>query len=158
MHKLFLCEDRVYAVQYTTEWQRHICRCFTLSLCRLRVSSVAHSLLPLFDLQMQDCSKQCASELHCFPLRYLLACGTLCSCFFPCSCYCKHGHVGPLSPPSLNSLQSLRVLSNALSSKRACETWRQCVREGHTVGLTMKRRWGTGQTAVAEGEQIERGW
>lgn len=49
-------------------------------------------------------------------------------------------------------------LSNALSSKRVCETWRQCVRVRHTVGFTVKRGVGTGQTAVAEGEQIERGW
>lgn len=32
------------------------------------------------------------------------------------------------------------------------------MRERHTVGLTVKRGVGTGQTAVAEGEQIERGW
>lgn len=49
-------------------------------------------------------------------------------------------------------------LLNALSSKRVCETWKQCVREGHTVGLTVKRGVGTGQTVVAEGKQIERGW
>lgn len=32
------------------------------------------------------------------------------------------------------------------------------MREGHTVGLTVKRGVGTGQKAGAEGEQIEKGW
>lgn len=32
------------------------------------------------------------------------------------------------------------------------------MRKGHTVGLTVKRGLGTGQSVVAEGEQIERGW
>lgn len=31
------------------------------------------------------------------------------------------------------------------------------MREGHAVGLTMKRGVGIGQTAVADGEQIETG-
>lgn len=46
-------------------------------------------------------------------------------------------------------------LSNVLSGKRVCETWRRCVREGHKVGLTGKRGVGTARTEVAEGEQIE---
>lgn len=41
-----------------------------------------------------------------------------------------------------------------MHSKRVCETWRWRVREGHAVEGGV----GTGQKAVAEGEQIERGW
>lgn len=82
--------------------------------------------------------------------------------------HCMHGHVGPLCLSFIKLLAKLTssifsvcvLLSSALTAEsvRACETWSQCVREGHTAGLDVKRGLGTGQKRVAEGEQIERSW
>lgn len=48
-------------------------------------------------------------------------------------------------------------VSSTLSSKKVWD-FEAVWREGHTVGLAVKRGVGTEQTVMAEGQQIERGW
>ena len=114
------------------------------------------ALQPLFDLQMQRrVTVQRWAPL--FPTEIYLKC--VCECvvnfLFTLSAsmdmwsLCIHLYL------HLTACRACMSLSNAPSSKRVCETWRQCVREGLTV---KEEGWVLGRQQVAEGEQIERGW